>query len=63
MYYQEILPVASPRIVHQGGISFRQMLIMILICVVVQAFLIYTPTDKVAELLSKVPIPNLTIPV
>ena len=61
MYYQEILPVASPCIVHQGGILFRQMLIMILICVVVQAFLIYMPTHKVAELLSKVSIPNLTI--
>ena len=61
MSYQEILPVASPCIVHYGGILFRQMLIMNLICVVVQVFLIYMPTHKVAELLSKVPIPNLTI--
>jgi len=62
MYYQEILPVSSPHVVHQGGISFRQMLIMVLICVVVQALLIYTPMQKVAELISKVPTLIIMVP-
>jgi len=62
MYYQEILPVSSPCVVHQGGISFRQMLIMVLICVVVQALLIYTPMQGVAELISKVPTLIVMVP-
>jgi len=62
MYYQEILPVSSPCVVQQGGISFRQMLIMVLICVMVQALLIYTPMQKVAELISKVPTLIVMVP-
>lgn len=58
-YSQEIpKPLSSPRVGHQGGISIGQLFIMIIICVLVQIFLVYTPKDQIAELLSKVPLPS-----
>jgi hypothetical protein len=51
-------PLSSPRVAHQGGISIGQLSIMIIICVLVQIFLVYTPKDQIAELLGKVPFPS-----
>ncbi|KIJ93028.1 hypothetical protein K443DRAFT_112679, partial [Laccaria amethystina LaAM-08-1] len=52
---------APPPVAVQGGISLMQMCIIIVICVLVQALLLYTPMDKVTELLSKVQLPNYNV--
>ena len=58
-YSQEIpKPLSSPHVAHQGGILIGQLFIMIIICVLVQIFLVYTPKDQIAKLLSKVLLPS-----